>query len=375
MIPTVVNSVQSVLRSALWYRQIFCALLPVLLVCSCSDRAGGRQSEPVETPTARVTVALPIAGVTIADDFPDYTSDANRRLCDSLSALGVQWAAIVASGYLHTTDATDIRSTRWSQRDYIQGIRLIRRCGLRVLFKPYLWSHEFWTKKTWTGVIAQPDSGRRRQWFASYTAWMLDNARYAEEGGADMLCIGLELPGMSIYEHEWRELIRAVREVYSGALVYAAHGAEEARAIRFWDALDAVGVNVYPTLSRSANPTADDLRRGWQPYKKEFAQLARQLDRPVIFTEAGFRSVVGAAYKPWEWPEHANRPVSMEQQQLAYRILAEECYDEPWFGGIFWWKLFTDPQRNEGPDGFTPQGKPAFAQMVRDFRVLAATAE
>lgn len=313
---------------------------------------------------------LPIAGVTIADDFPDYTSKECQQLCDSLRAAHTQWVAVVAAGYLPTTTATTITWTNWSRRNYAAGIRTIRQRGLRVLFKPYLWSHEFWTKQMWTGVIVQPDSAQCKQWFASYTAWMLDNARYAEAGKAEMLCIGLELPGMCMYEREWRALIDTVRTVYSGALVYAAHGLLEAKQIRFWDALNCVGVNIYPTLSDSPRPTDDELRRGWQPYKRDFAALFAVLGKPIIFTEAGFRSVLGAAYKPWEWPEHAERPASTEQQTQAYKILAEQCYNQPWFGGIFWWKFFTAPEKNEGPDGFTPQGKPAFQQMAKDFGAL-----
>lgn len=346
-----------------------CALL---LVACTRHTPQVKEQTPEKSVAPAIQSLLPIAGVTIADDFPDYTSEQCKQLCDTLRAAHTQWVAIVAAGYLPSTTATTITWTNWSRRNYAEGIRTVKQRGLRVLFKPYLWSHEFWTKKMWTGVIVQPDSTQRRQWFASYTTWMLDNARYAQQGKADMLCIGLELPGMCMYEREWRALIDTVRTVYSGALVYAAHGMQEAKQMRFWDALDCVGVNIYPTLSASPHPTDDELRNGWQSYQKECAALFTALGKPIIFTEAGFRSVVGAAYKPWEWPEHAARPANDKQQEQAYKILAEQCYHQPWFGGIFWWKFFTAPEQNEGPDGFSPQGKPAFAQMARDFGILAA---
>jgi hypothetical protein len=64
--------------------------------------------------------------------------------------------------------------------------------------------------------------------------------------------------------------------------------------------------------------------------------------------------------------------VNDEHQRLAYASLAQACYGAPWFGGIFWWKVFTDPSKqNEGRDGFSPQGKPAWRQMGNDMRRLA----
>jgi hypothetical protein len=93
-----------------------------------------------------------------------------------------------------------------------------------VFVKPYLWCHDFWTKKQWTGDIDYPDTVRRSAFFQSYSNFILDNARYAQAGGADILCIGLELPRLSSDEGAWRKLIRDIRRVYSGKLTYAAHG-------------------------------------------------------------------------------------------------------------------------------------------------------
>jgi hypothetical protein len=342
-------------------RPIVVILLLALLSCS------PKREESAPIPVAHSQSSAPVRGVTIADDFPDYSSDECLALCDSLHNGGVDYVAVTPCGYIPTTNSTKIKQTFWSRRDYAASMQKIRARGMRVMLKPYLWSDEFYTMKTWTGNITQPDAGKRREWFESYTAFMLDNARFAREGGAELLCIGLELPLLTPYEQEWRKLIDTIRKVYSGKLIYAAHGIDEARAIRFWDALDCVGINIYPTLSDSLNPTDAQLKAGWQPIKKELAEFSSRVGKKIIFTEAGFRSVVGAAWKPYEWPEHSSRPVNMMQQVQAYRILAEECYHEPWFCGIFWWKFFTNPHE-ENAGGFTPQNKPAYAQMLKDFK-------
>jgi len=308
-------------------------------------------------------------GVTIADDFPDYTSDACARVCDSVQRAGVTWVAITPCGFLDSTQSTSVKWTWFSRRDYSQAIRKIKSKGLKVLVKPYLWSKDFWHKQEWTGMIRHDSAASREAFFASYQTWLLDIMRDAQEGGADMVCIGLELPHLSTDERAWRTLITACRKVYHGKLTYASHGIDEATSIRFWDALDVIGVNIYPTLSSAPAPTDKAVQNGWKPILAALQQLSvRNGDKRIAFTEAGFRSVERAMFSPWEWPEHRPRAVRFEEQAQAYRILAEQTYHQSWFGGIFWWKIFTDPEiENEGRDGFSPQGKPAWKQMSDDF--------
>ncbi len=314
---------------------------------------------------------MPLSGVTIADDFPDYTSAECMRLCDSLYADGVRWVAVTPCGVMRSVHSTEVIWTNWSRRDYRKAIRMIRARGLKVLLKPYIWSNEFYTKQYWTGDVELPSAEARARWFRSYTDFMLDNARFAQEGGAEALCIGLELPKMSPFETEWRALIAELRPVYKGLLTYASHGHEEAANIRFWDDLDFIGVNVYPSLSESHKPSDEELRAGWEPFLRQYAELYERNGKKIVFTETGFRSVVAATYKPWEWPEHTERPANLEQQEQAYRILAEQTYQQPWFAGLFWWKVYTNMNAGgAGNSDFTPQNKPAYRQMVDDFQVL-----
>lgn len=332
----------------------------VAFACACTQDQVSRAAPAV--PNA------PMRGVTVADDWPDYATDAASVLYDTLRANNVDWIAITPCGFLDSTFDTTVGWTRWSRRDYVAGMTRAKRHGLKVFVKPYLWSMDFWTKKRWTGDIRHDDSVLRRTWFVNYTAWLLECAHFAEAGKADMFCIGLELPHLSTDEQAWRRLIDTLRTVYHGPLTYAAHGLDEAEAIRFWDALDVVGVNIYPTLSREDHPTDDDLRFGWGPVTKRMSELSTRTNKRIVLTEAGFRSVERAYDTPWEWPEHRPRAVNDEHQRMAYASLAQACYNEPWFGGVFWWKVFTDlNKQNEGRDGFSPQGKAAWTQMGTDF--------
>jgi len=308
-------------------------------------------------------------GITIADDFPDYTSSACASLCDSAIKAGVTWVAITPCGFIDSTQSTHVQWSRWSRRDYVSAIRMMKKKGLHVFVKPYLWSMDFWRKQEWTGMIQHDGDSSRGAFFASYRVWLLDVMRDAEAGGADMVCIGLELPHLSIDEKAWRSMIAACREVFHGKLTYASHGIDEASAIRFWDALDVIGVNIYPSLSPEFAPSDANVRAGWKPILAALHKLSsRNGSKKIVLTEAGFRSVERAMFSPWEWPEHRPRAVTFEEQVQAYRLLAEQVYPQSWYGGIFWWKVFTDPtENNEGRDGFSPQGKPAWKQMSEDF--------
>ncbi|MBK9183509.1 MAG: hypothetical protein IPM83_10390 [Ignavibacteria bacterium] len=348
------------------WRWLICLLLAPFIISCTRDVRGS------DAPVAKVmrpSLPYPLQGATVADDFPDYTSSDAERLYDSLREAGIEWIAITPCGFIDSTFDTDIGWTEWSRRDYPKGIRTAREHGLKVMIKPYLWSMDFWTKKRWTGDISFNDSVQRASWFRSYTTWMIQCAEYARDGGAELLCIGLELPHMSVYAEQWKTLIDTLRTIYPGSLTYASHGLDEAESITFWNDLDVVGVNIYPTLSRDDHPTDDDLGNGWRPVVDRLQKLSQRHQRKVILTEAGFRSVERAYDKPWEWPEHRPRKVNNEHQRQAYASLAQACYTQDWYGGIFWWKMFTDPlKNNEGKDGFSPQGKPAWEQMKSDLK-------
>jgi hypothetical protein len=92
----------------------------------------------------------------------------------------------------------------------------------------------------------------------------------------------------------------------------------EAQSIRFWDDLDYVGINTYPTLSTSQEPSIEELERGSRVFCADVRRFWDSLGRPEIFlSEVGFRSVERAWYAPWEWPEHKPRSVNMEHQAIG----------------------------------------------------------
>jgi hypothetical protein len=217
-----------------------------------------------------------------------------------------------------------------------------------------------------------------RAWFASYRSFALHYAALAESVGADLYCIGAETRRATAgHEAEWRALIADVRAVYHGPLTYAANWYEEAEEVAFWDALYYIGVQAYYPLADAASPDAATLARGWAEPLATLERLHRRWERPVIFTEVGWKSTEDGVVKPWEWPEARSQllaRVSAQAQADAYEAFFREVWPKPWFAGAFVWKWFGRHERagGAGDADFTPQNKPAEAVMARGFGTVVS---
>jgi len=149
-----------------------------------------------------------------------------------------------------------------------------------------------------------------------------------------------------------------VRARYSGLITYAAnHGGEET-SITWWDAVDYIGVDAYYSLTDENDPTLAELRAAWEPHVATLANLASTWEKPILFTEIGYRSQDGTNRHPWAWETEG--AIDLQEQADAYQAAFESVYDQPWFAGMFWWSWDTDPFVG-GPrdDGYTPHDKPA----------------
>ncbi|MEM8610065.1 MAG: hypothetical protein AAGF92_23435, partial [Myxococcota bacterium] len=143
-------------------------------------------------------------------------------------------------------------------------------------------------------------------------------------------------------------------------LTYSANW-DDAVQVPWWDALDFVGVQFYPPLAKTNDATRASIDRVLALRLDELGSLSARVDRPVLFTEVGFRSADDALVQPHAWPERASRvTIDPKTQALGYACFIDSVRDRPWVAGIYWWKWFTDPSTTEeGPGGFSPRGKMA----------------
>lgn len=288
-----------------------------------------------------------------------------------LKALGAGWISQTPFAWQERADTPSLRLVTsgrifWGETD--DGIRetarRARAAGLRTLLNPHIWvlDHE-----TWRGKISMGREEDWRAWFAQYREMILHYALVAKEEGIEALSVGTELAAATKREADWRALIAEVRKVYPGSITYAANWYEEAEAVAFWDALDWVGVQAYYPLAESAAPPKEKVVQAWRERAAALEKLAARFGRPIVFTEAGYRSQKGALVEPWVW--HTAEPVDLGEQTLGFEALFEALWEKPWFGGVFVWKWFPDGGHAGGPGdaNFTPQGKPAEALIRRWF--------
>ena len=166
---------------------------------------------------------------------------------------------------------------------------------------------------------------------------------------------------------DWRRVIAAVRLRFTGQLTYGAIGADAWSRVRFWDALDVIGIDAYFPLSASGTPGAGVIASRWNRYLPPIERLADREGKPIVFTELGFPSSVRAAAQPWSTGGRYSGGAQRRALDGTFRALA----GRPWLGGLYIWEWQANP-RSGGPGetGHTPQGKPAERSFATWFRSL-----
>ena len=285
-----------------------------------------------------------------------YTGPQAELQLRHLSSLGANAISVIPYGFMRGVDDSRISldSTDETDEEMSQALHVARGLGMKVMLKPQLWV----SAGIFTGRIQLSDSDSRMRWFRNYREFILHYARLAEEEGFDLLCIGNELGGMSVYESEWRQIIADVRRVYHGPITYAANWGAEFENLRFWDAVDFAGLNNYYPLATSPATGASDLLPGASALAEKLAGFHARWHKPLLFTEIGYPSVRGGATQPWI--EDRARGISPAEQAAAYEAVFQSFADKSWLYGMFWWK-WNSNGRGGGPGdpGFTPMGKPA----------------
>jgi hypothetical protein len=196
-------------------------------------------------------------------------------------------------------------------------------------------------------------------WFASYREYLMPYVREAQSAGADAFCVGRELDTtVRRREGDWRALIAAVRREFRGPLTYSANF-DTWEGLRFWDALDFIGVSAYFPLAPGGDPAPSEIDAGWDRALAPLEAAHRRWGRPVLLTEAGFPSVAGAARAPWR---EERTPADVWLQARCYDATLRALSRRPWIEGAFFWlwertsrPAFQDPSHAivDKPASFT----------------------
>ena len=305
-------------------------------------------------------------GIThVSWSFNEYTFGTATASRNDLAATNFNWAGVLVTWYQPTITANAmVRFGSTPSDDAVtQAIQEFHGKGIKVMLKPHVDVSD--AAGSWRGNInpSAPDT-----WFANYTQFIVQYAQLAESLGVEMLCIGTELKTVTgaANQARWYGVIDAIRNVYHGQLTYAANASsagDEFTSVSFWDRLDLIGLDGYFQLTNQNDPTLAQLVAAWRRNASRVDLVAavtnvhNAYQKPIIFTEIGYKSAAGANIAPWDY----SRPGAYdptEQRNCIDAAFTVWSQWSSWMEGFFWW-AWPVPAPSATDTDYNPRGKTA----------------
>lgn len=333
-------------------------------------------SKPPQTGNHKTDNTLPyLKGFNFAHEgYNIYNGYISRMAAESLKKqvnLNANATAIIPYSYIPNPQKPSyigISNSSGSENDesVIHAAYRAKELGMVTMLKPQIWLG----RGSWPGDVEMQNEEDWQQFFEHYYRWIRHYALMAEIHRMDILCIGTEFAKATLQrEADWRQLIQKIRKLYSGKITYAANWGEEFEQLQFWDELDYIGLDCYYPLSKKDEPTDKELRNNFKAVIKKIEKVTSHYQKPLIFTEIGFRSID----MPWKNPhaDEGDAAFNGEHQKRCYQVVFESIQGKDWCQGLFWWKYPTDLQEMGWEQkGFTPNKKPAEAVVKKWFGKL-----
>jgi hypothetical protein len=222
----------------------------------------------------------------------------------------------------------------------------------------------------WRGRINPGEGAKWAKWWENYQAFILHYAKIAQETNTDVFMVGSELVSTEDQEKAWRQVIRATRKVYKGLLSYSASW-DHYKPIKFWDALDMIGMTTFYDLTDGNKPTVERLTKGWEPIKKGILDWRAETNptKPLLFTEVGWPNQITCAQFPWDYYRSPAYP-DTEAQSNCFEAFFSTWSDDKNVAGMVVWEWRNYPGQKTGPDdtSYVPCGKPAMKIIEKYFR-------
>lgn len=307
-----------------------------------------------------------------------FGSPQARVEAERIASLGFNWVCIVATVLQDTVASTrqyrDFRMTPADDelRDIID---VFHAKGVRVQLRPML--------ECWDGTqrihIHFPDEGEIipgkpinhwTRWFDSLVERTLHYGALAQRAGCEAFGIDSELDQTVRQHAHWLRVIAAARSVYSGHLTngFTRNYVDFRQELRdhpdhWFKELDSLGCSFYTPLADGPGATIEQMLERIQKEVVYYRETAALYGKPFYLAECGCCSTAGATVKPWGWDNPGG--YDGDEQARFLETVLRAFWDEPWWGGLLWWKweeqndrpwLLDDPR---GEKGFSVWGKPA----------------
>ncbi|MCK4601643.1 MAG: hypothetical protein KAU28_04205 [Phycisphaerae bacterium] len=286
-----------------------------------------------------------------------------EKYVDEIAETGANTICFVVHAYQENCSSTsiflDARKTLPNQR--IKNlISHARRKKLKIVLMPLVLL-ENPRKNEWRGKISPTNWS---EWWNDYYDYILRYAKLSQEADVDVFVVGSELLTTQKHEDRWRFLIRRCRKIYKGKLSYSANW-DRYYAVKWWDAVDIIGMTTYHDLAGGDKPTVDRLMKSWAGIKKEILAWQAKINRPILFTEVGWPNLTTCARYPWNY-------CLDEDPDPAAQANCFEAFFRTWAGekdvaGFLVWEWRSYPAQKTGPDdpSYVPCGKPSLEVIRR----------
>ncbi len=313
-----------------------------------SGRVAGNQE--IGNVVSNISVPVFQKGMSYVSWPPWYDSADSDESLLRLSETNTEWVAICPFWYQNNINSTKIYadlSMTPTNESVSHAINRTHDLGMKVMLKPMVDPKD----GHWRGEIPPSEA-----WFESYAAFINFFAEFAEQHGVEMLCIGCELTSTVSNSSKWEDIISGVRARYSGPITYAAT-ITSYYSIKWWSSVDYVGIDAYFILSSEYDPTLYTLKQTWEWDASIIEAWQSIVNKPIIFTEIGYRSGNGSNMAPWDY--WTQMDVDLQEQVDCYEAAFQTLWKKSWFYGFYWWNWETNPDAG-GPydSSFTPQNKP-----------------
>lgn len=274
-------------------------------------------------------------GVVLAAYSKDkyFSYQINEEL-DHLADMGVEWVKVQTFLYQNNIHSSSMfvdgdRTASDESLEYI--INKLHKRRFKVLLELVV-NLKYEKSGEWMGTIT-PDNWDR--WFESYNTLIEHYAKLAQKNEVEQLVVGVELTSTHRFKEKWEQIIDNTRKHYQGSIVFVANF-DVYDTVPFWDKLDAIGMNFYFPINRSADwswyqpwskvkdkyndPSYEDLLEGWQLWVDTLDRWQKKMNKPILVTEIGYTSQRGCTYQPWS---RYLGESDFEEQYLAYKALFE----------------------------------------------------
>ena len=319
-----------------------------------------------------------------------FSSARARDEVDEMADTGVNWVVLVVTVMQESAhDARQFRDFVNTPNDIElkEIIDYIHSKGIRVQLRPML---ECFDGEGRLSVSFLNDReripgltyDRCSRWFDSMTARSVYYARIAEMTGCEMFCLDSELDRIIGFHTKWKEVIRRVREVYSGPVTscHTIHTGiidfekELSNKEHWFYDLDALSISDYMKAGTKGGLSADEMAKNLTAERDRLRRIAGLYGKPILFGEAGCTTVFGAACSPASWTLEA--PYDENEQANYLEAIMQTFSNEPWWHGMYWWKWEEHVSRpwildpTTGDRGFVVRGKKAQSVMKKWYEKL-----